>query len=361
MDKIKQELKKLPILFRNKYFLIAFVTILIIGGILIYKTATQERTAATTVITETTTTTTKDPRVLSKLSGTKILPDQLDKKVLAMVVENHPDARPQSGLDAASIIYETIAEGGITRFLALFQEQESTEIGPVRSARAYFLDWVLEYDALFAHVGGSIEATDLIGSLGVQDLNQFSLANYFWRSSSRYAPHNVYTTTENIRNAGKARGYSEKSDFTGLSFKEDKELTLRPLTAFLEVNFTSAAFSPTYTYDRVNNIWLRSLNGIPFKLTNGVQVAPKNIIVEYTTFAYGITRVGEQSTKIGSVGSGKAEFFIDGEKIEGTWTKVDHKAPTIFKDTAGNPIVFSPGQTWVEVIPNTSSTVYSKT
>jgi len=351
MKKIKSFFNKLKKVFKNKYFLLVFFTVLIVGGVLIYTEATKPiKEVAATIIKSS-----KQPvdtRVPSKLMGIKVEPSVLDKKILAVVIENHPDARPQSGLDKASIVYETLAEGGITRFLAIFQENEASEIGPVRSARIYFLDWVLEYDALFAHVGGNTSALDLIGPLNIQDINQFWNSQYFWRDNSRYAPHNVYTTTDKLRSAGERARYSSSSSFAGYTFKEDKELEKRPQSAQFTVSFSGGAFDPAYTYDRDTNTWLRSQVGIPFEDKNtGQQISPKNVIVEFANFSYTINYKGEHTTKIGTVGGGRALFYIDGEQVEGTWQKTGRKAKTIFKDTLGNAIKLNPGQTWIEVVP----------
>ena len=352
MAKVKKFFSQLKKLFKNKYFLLIFSVLVIAGGVLIYLALAAPAKPTIETIIHPTTTTTKDNRITSKLMGIKVDPAVNDRKIVAVVVENHPGARPQSGLDKASIVYETIAEGGITRFLAFYQENEAAEIGPVRSARTYFVDWALEYDALFAHVGGNVDALDEIGPLGVQDINQFFNANYFWRDNSRYAPHNVYTTTDKLRAAGAGK-YPATSDFKDLDFKSDAPLAERPQTASLTVHFSGYEYDPTYTYDRNTNTWLRSLAGAPFKdKVTGAQIAPKNVAVEFTSFSYGFTRYNESTTHIGTVGSGRALFYIDGQQVEGTWEKADRKSQTVFKDLAGNEIKFDPGQTWIEVIPD---------
>ncbi len=349
-------------LFKNKYFLLMASVLIVVGGVLIYLAVTAPKELPVQKIIHLTTTTTKDTRVTSKLEGIKVDPSVNEKKILAVVVENHPDARPQSGLDKASIVYETIAEGGITRFLALYQENESSEIGPVRSVRTYFLDWASEYDALLAHVGGNVDALDLIGPYNIQDINQFFNATYFWRDNSRYAPHNVYTTTAKLRAAGLAHHYPVTSNFNGLDFKADAPLVERPASATLTVHFSGPEYDPVYTYDRGSNEWLRSLAGVPFKdKVTGKQIAPKNVVVEFTTFSYGLTRYNEATTHIGTIGSGRALFYIDGKQIEGTWEKADRASQTIFKDSSGNEVKFDAGQTWIEVIPNGNEANFSQT
>lgn len=362
MNKLKNFFQKLKKVLKNKYFLLIAAVLIIVGGVIIYTDLSKPIEKSAEVKKAEKQPVPEDKRVPSKLMGIKVDPADLNKKIEAVVIENHPDARPQSGLDKASIVYETLAEGGITRFLVLFQENEASEIGPVRSARIYFLDWVLEYDALFAHVGGNIAALDQIGPLKIQDLNQFFNSNYFWRDNSRYAPHNVYTTTDKLRTAGEKANYSATSNFAGLAFKDDKKVDLRPQTAKFTVNFSGGGFDPTYTYDRNNNVWLRSQVGVPFKeKKSGTQIAPKNVVVEFTGFSFGKSRDGAQLTTIHTIGSGRALFYIDGEQVEGTWSKADRSSKTVFKDTAGNEIKLNPGQTWIEVVPSGNAVNYSKT
>lgn len=348
----------MKLVFKNKYFLAVFLIILLAGGLLIYRELTLPLNRPSITIEKKPEV--KDTKVYSRLRGEKVESSELDKKVLAVVVENHPDARPQSGLTKASVIYETLAEGGITRFLALFQENEVNEVGPVRSARSFFVDWVLEHQAYFAHVGGNSEALVLLKPLNIEDINQFWNGSYFWRDSSRWAPHNVYTTSNNLRKAGMSRGYSKKSSFDGFSFKEDADLDKRPKSASLTVNF-SYSFSPTYKYVRKGNYWLRSESGTPFMDKKyKAQVAPKNIIVQFTEFSYGVTKAGEQATRIRTVGKGRAWVFVDGRKIVGTWSKKSRKSITTFLDKNGKAIELNPGQTWIEVVPNGNAVTYSR-
>lgn len=359
MEKVKAYFRNLGRVLKNKYFLLIASAIIIVGGIIIYTELSKPVEKRPTEIPKKQEAPV-DTRVPSKLMGVKVDPSELNKKILAVVIENHPDARPQSGLDKASIVYETLAEGGITRFLAIFQENEVAEIGPVRSARIYFLDWVLEYNAIFAHVGGNIAALDQIGPLKIQDVNQFWNANYFWRDSARYAPHNVYTTTDKLRAAGDKAGYPKTSEFAGHTFKADKKLEERPQGASVTVDFSGGAYNPTYTYDRNNNVWLRSQVGVPFKDKSGQQIAPKNVVVEFAGFSFGHSRDGAQLTTIKNIGSGRALFYIDGEQIEGTWQKTDRNSKTVFKDTQGNEVPLNTGQTWIEVVPDGRGVNYTK-
>jgi len=278
--------------------------------------------------------------------------EKTTRKPMAVVIENHPDARPQSGLNQASLVYETFAEGGITRFLAIFQEEDVAELGPVRSARTYFVDWALSHAALFAHVGGNIDALDMITRYKVLDLNQFAFGSYFWRDPKRYAPHNVYTTTDKLREAAKSKNYAtEDSNISSYQFKDDVSQEERPVDFSFVVNF-NPNFAVTWAYAKKDNQFLRSILGQKqIDRVTGKQLEAKNVVVMFTGFSYGTTRLGEQKTNIVTTGSGNAVFYIDGKKTAGTWKRSGQSSPTRFYDSSGAEIKLNAGTTWIEVAP----------
>lgn len=290
-------------------------------------------------------------KVRAPISGNLVPPDVAQKKPVAIVIENHPDARPQSGLNSASLVFETFAEGGITRFLAIFQEGESREIGPVRSARTYFVDWAASYKALFAHVGGNIDALDMLPKSGAYDINQFYFGNFFWRDNKRYAPHNVYTTVAKLYEAAKTKNYpTTDSNISAFLFKDDLKKEERSIASSFTVNFNQS-FAVTYSYDPEKNSYLRSMSKIPQKdNTTGEQIVAKNVIVCFSDFSYGKTRIGEQKTTIRTTGKGNALFFIDGARNTGTWSR-QSGGITRFFDANGNEIKLNAGTTWVEFAP----------
>lgn len=294
----------------------------------------------------------KDQRVSAPLTGLLVSPEYAKRQVLAVVVENHPDARPQSGFPQADIVYETIAEGGITRTIALYQSQDAKEIGPIRSARDYFIDWLQEYNGIFVHVGGNIDALDKITARKIPDLNQYYNGAYFWRDKTRYAPHNVYSTTEKLYQVASKRGYDNATNVTSLTFKEDTKAEIRPTSQTVTINFSTASFVVKYDYDPKNNNYLRSNGGITHKdKISGQQLTTKNIIVVYTNFSYSKTRIGEQKTNITTIGRGKALVIQDGKAINAFWEKTSPTAQMTVKNELGEAIKLNPGQTWFEVIP----------
>jgi hypothetical protein len=298
-----------------------------------------------------------DNRVEAPLTGEKVDPSILQRRAIAVVIENYPDARPQSGYNDADIVYETLAEGGITRTMAIFQSKDSNEIGPVRSARPGFVEWAMEYGAVFAHVGGSDEALALINQLGTADLNQFYNGDYFWRATDRYAPHNVYTTTAKLEAAAKANGYdTTKAPSSPFKFIDDAKESDRPATQTVNIDFSSSDYYVTYNYDQKSNSYLRSVAGVKAADKNtGVQVAPKNVIAIYTPMSPYYNSSGKLENDITVVGSGTGYLFQNGKQIQISWSKSSDTAPTVFTDASGAAIQLVRGQTWIEVVPSNMS------
>lgn len=299
-----------------------------------------------------------ETRVEAPLTGELIDPSIADRRVLAVVIENAPEARPQSGYSDADIVYETLAEGGITRTLVLFQSKDAKQIGPVRSARDYFIEWLSGFNGIFAHVGGSTPALAIINSAKIPDLNQFYNGSYFWRSSDRYAPHNVYTTTEKLYAAATANKVVTTGAPKPLSFKKGTDEKDRPASQVVTVNFSGPLFQVVYKYDPKTNTYARSNAGIASKDANtGIQIAPTNVIVEYASVVPYINEDGAQGVHIGTT-SGKGVFFQDGVATEITWAKSSRSARTLYKDARGKEMQFNRGQTWIEVVPSDMLATY---
>jgi hypothetical protein len=291
----------------------------------------------------------KPVTVAAPLSGRQITEEQSRKRPIAIVVENHPDARPQAGLNDADIVFETTAEGGITRFLAIYQSSEPKQIGPVRSARSYFVEWADSYGALFAHVGGSQEALNLIKKIKIDDLNQFYFGSFYWREKSRFAPHNVYTTIEKLRSAAATKRY-KTDDVTvkGYLFKEEAPIASRPAAHQFKVNF-NVSYAPTYFYDPVGNHYERSLVGVrQVDANTGEAVKAKNVVVAFSNLTNQLIR-GTGYTIIDTTDKGTAFFYIDGVKITGTWSRAAGEL-TKFYDASGEAIKFSSGTTWIDFV-----------
>ena len=298
----------------------------------------------------------KETRVPAPYTGLLVDPAIAKRTPLAVVIENHPDARPQSGYPKADVVYETLADGGITRTLAIFQSQDASEIGPVRSARQYFIDWLSELGGVFIHVGGNIDALDDIGSKNIPDINQFNYGDYFWRSTDRYAPHNVYTTTEKLYSALTQAGLPLTSTLTAMNFKKDAAVKDRPPAQNISINLSSPQFVADYTYDPISNEYLRSVGGVAhLDKTTGERIKTKNVVVQYEPMADIVTRFNEQGVRIETFGRGQAIVFQDGKAIPGFWEKTNRASRTKLTDQAGKEILLNPGQTWFEIVPLTAT------
>lgn len=288
------------------------------------------------------------------LDGVMTTKEKADRRPLGIMIENHPDARPQSGLDKASFVIETPTEGGITRFLAYFVENDVAEVGPVRSARTYYVDWADETKAIYAHCGGSAPAIDKLGSdQYVCDINQFTFGKFFWRDDKKYAPHNLYTSTDKVRQAAESKKCALLADYEGYKFKEDAPKEEHGTSQTVTVNFSSAQFLVVYNYDSGKNVYLRDQVGAPHKDKNsGDQIFAKTVVVMYVERAASPAD-GTQQTHITALGSGKAEVYMDGKKIQAEWRRATQKDRTRYYDSTGKEIEFDRGPIWVEVLSGT--------
>jgi hypothetical protein len=288
----------------------------------------------------------------SPLTGLEVDPAAAERAVTAVVIENHPDARPQSGLSQAGVVYEGLAEGGITRFLAFFQDEKVKEIGPVRSLRPYFVDWTLEFNAPIAHVGGDADALDLIKPLAVKDMNQFYNGPSFYRSKDRVAPHNAYTSSDLLDQLEQKLGYDAPASFTPSPRQPKDSPASSPAHPNIHINYSYTGFQVDYAYDSGCNCYARSLAGAPHIDRNtGAQIKVKNVVVEYMPTRYGKSRIGEQEVFMGTPGNGKAIVFCDGQAITGTWSKGQHTDRTKLLDDSGKEIPLNKGNTWFSIVP----------
>ncbi|MGH9856995.1 MAG: DUF3048 domain-containing protein, partial [Acidobacteriota bacterium] len=180
----------------------------------------------------------------SQLTGMEVSKELSVLPVTGVMIENSPDARPQAGLQQAGVVFEAIAEGGITRFLTLFQESKPEYIGPVRSVRPYYLDFLKPFDAPIAHAGGSGAALSQLRSQKFKDLEAFQNPNYYQRVSNRYAPHNLYTGRSKLLELQKKKGWT-KSKFTGFARKEKEEPAETPTAKTISLAISGFYYNPT--------------------------------------------------------------------------------------------------------------------
>ncbi|MEK7551033.1 MAG: DUF3048 domain-containing protein [Patescibacteria group bacterium] len=295
---------------------------------------------------------------------------------LGVMIENHQEARPQSGLSGADIVYEAIAEGGITRFLSVFYCQDAGVLGPIRSARTYFLDFISEYGdyPLYAHVGGANQPgpADAISQIadygwsGYNDLDQFGAsAPTYLRDDSRLpdvaTEHQMYSSVSKLLTyaANKRKlvdvneeGESWDEKFVQYKFTEDAKASERGTSQSLNLAFwDNAQYTVDWKYDPKTNDYKRSNGGKPhLDLNNKKQLSAKNIV---------ILLMKESSANDGyennvhllyqTKGSGKAIVLMNGKRTDATWKKANRTARTILTDSSGKEIEFNRGLIWFEI------------
>ncbi|KKS80433.1 MAG: hypothetical protein UV54_C0006G0008 [Candidatus Beckwithbacteria bacterium GW2011_GWA2_43_10] len=310
------------------------------------------------------------------------------RRPLAVMIENHLEARPQSGLSDADIIYEAVAEGGITRFMALFYCQAAayeTTLGPIRSARTYFVDWASEYNLpLYVHVGGAntpgpanaLGQLDSYGWAGANDLNQFSIGYpTFWRDYERLGrtvatEHTMYSTTEKLWAVGAKRGFTNLDpeqnnwldDFTPWKFaKEEIQPANRGAVQKISYPFWEYTdYDVSWQYDKDQNLYQRSNAGqLHQDLNTNQPLTAKNLIVQLVSERKANDGYPDNVHLLyGTTGKGKAYIFKDGQAIEGSWVKTKRLSRTIFSDDQGKEIIFNPGKIWISVLPVGTKVAY---
>jgi hypothetical protein len=298
--------------------------------------------------------------VPSTLTGLPVAPSVNKLPVTAVMVENSTFARPQSGLDQAGVVFEAIAEGGITRFVALFQNATTPAyIGPVRSVRPYYLQWLLGFDAAVAHVGGSGEALQDISSWGVRNMDQEYNGSYFERITSRDAPHNVYTSMAQLTALENSLGYTS-STYTGFLRKADQPSKV-PTATTINFNISGTDYAVQYQYNAAGNDYLRFEAGAPHMEINqaGVQTQITPKVVIGMVMSYGLEADGIHSV-YGTIGSGPVYVFQDGIVTQGTWHKTSNTQQITFTNSSGAPIRLDAGSTWLTALGSTSDVSYTK-
>ncbi|MCL5985650.1 MAG: DUF3048 domain-containing protein [Actinobacteria bacterium] len=282
------------------------------------------------------------------------------KRPLAVIIENSSDARPQSGYQHACVVFEMVAEGGITRTLAIFGHDSAEVVGPIRSARPYFVEIVKGYDALFSHWGGSDQAYQLIANLGIPDLDQMSkdIGNAtYWRDGSRIAPHNGYSSTQKLYELAGKWKYSLEGGLSSFEFKDDANPS--EFGAYSEVSllFSSKMYNVTYRFDSSSNEYLRFVGDIPhIDRETGEQIAVKNVVALISDIANSGDGAGHMIIR--TTGQGKAFVFRDGNLVEGTWERKSVNEPFKLLDKDGNPIPLNRGPVWVGVLASEQAVVY---
>jgi len=332
MKKILTKFKKEVIfLLLAIFLLVGYLIVSNLGNRVVWKPQVASSTSQNTVVYN------------SILDGLEVSSSiQVNPRVIGVMIDNHPDARPQSGLLEAKVIYESPVEGRITRYFALFaSDQTVNEIGPVRSARPYFVDWLREYGGLYMHCGGSPDALVQIKSQKVFDLNEMYNGDYFWRDNSRSAPHNLYTSSE-LWN--KFLSNKNSSEFTAGWKFGDLDQTKAESVKNVAIEY-SPSYSVGWKYLADSGRYERSINDRVQKEGQASLLAD-SIIIQYVKSkvvdSYGRLEIDTSS-------QGDARLLRDGLMWRGSWKKENGR--TRFYDLSGQEMFLKPGKIWVQIVP----------
>jgi hypothetical protein len=295
---------------------------------------------------------------------------------LGVMIENEIDARPQSGINSADVTYETLAEGGITRTLNIFYCQDAGIIGPVRSARTYFLDWVSEYgnSPLYAHVGGANTPgpADALGQIstygwdGYNDMNQFAIGfPVYYRDETRQGhqvatEHTMYSVTTKLWGVAKTRGLTNvdkngtawDTNFVPYKFTQTTPASERPASQVISIPWSGPDYAVKWTYNPKDNLYYRDNGGVPhIDRDTHKQLTTTNIIILFQTQQNADDGYeNNEHLLYGTTGTGDAMIFQDGKESKATWQKTSRTARTILTDSSGNDVEFTPGKLWFEIL-----------
>lgn len=293
------------------------------------------------------------PKFYSTLTGAPVKDEAATKQAAtAIMIENSPDARPQSGIKPAGVVYEAIAEGGITRFLAVYQQDKPQLIGPVRSVRLYYVQWAAPYQASIAHIGGSKFGLNEVRNGKYRDIDQFFNASTYWRARDRYAPHNVYTSFTKLDELNNKKNF-KTSDIKPFSRKEAEKKD--PTATKIDVKISGPTYNSSYLYDPPTNTYKRFQAGAPHNDREAGQITPTNVVVMNVEMK--LVMEDGYREQITTTGSGKVTIFRDGAVTTGKWSKKGVNDQITFADEKGDDIPLNRGQTWITAIPNGKGSV----
>ena len=317
------------------------------------------------------------------LNGEMLTKSQKDKwekrRPLGIMIENHQEARPQSGLSAADVVYEIVSEGGITRFLAVYYCKDAPFVGPIRSARIYFINILEGFGdyPLYAHVGGAntpgpADALGYLKTIGwslYNDLNQFSVPfPYFWRDYERLpgraTEHTVYSSTSKLWQYAKdkrgltnvdEKGNRWDAKFTPWKFKDDASFESRGSVTKIDFGFWTtfvSQYSVEWVYNKEKNVYLRNNGGQPHLDKNtGKQLEAKNVIIVFAQESPANDGYEGGHLLYKLTGSGEILFFQDGKVINGLWKRENNKELLRFYDNSKKEINLVRGPIFIEVLP----------
>lgn len=291
----------------------------------------------------------------SPLSGIYAKEEKINRRPVAIMFDNHHGARWQSGLKDAEIVYEFLVEAPYTRYMGIYLINEPSSIGPIRSARPYFITTALEYDAVYAHVGGSEQAKSDIKALKIADIDGLSSSNkVFWRKKHKKMPHNLYSSIEVLRATQEERKYKMIGEYTPFKFKEDDLDIEGDIANKITINYRKNN-TTEYNYDIEKKNYTRKKDGkLHIDEIDESPIVAKNIIIQRAK-----TKVldKEGRLEIQLIGEGEGKYITNGKTIDIKWVKKSRKDKTKYYNQEGKEIIFNPGVTWIQVVEPTTDII----
>lgn len=295
-------------------------------------------------------------KIKSPLTGMYIDKEKLNDRPIAVMLDNLYSARPQAGLSEADVVYELPAEANITRYIAIIYTNKPKTIGPVRSARPYFVDKALEYDPIYVHYGGSEQAKKDIKSLKMANISGITAwSNTFWRVKHKKMPHNAYTSYDAIMKEASGRKYNKNGSFETLQFNDkDTEIDGKEHNV-IQFPYRGKKYTSEFKYNKEDGLYYRYVNNKPhLDEVSKIHLTAKNILVQFASQKV-IDSVGRLEVDL--VGEGKGLYVTNGKAMDVKWKKPSRRALTRFYDSNGNEISLNPGITWYQIVPDSTKAV----
>lgn len=347
---MKQKQKKKSM---KPFLIILIILLLAVAGLLAYKFIGSDNEIANK-IQEVVNGNVQNDQNLVELPAAKLKTYKGNERPIAVMIDNHDEARPQVSLQDAYIVYEIIVEGGYTRLMPIFKGANLDEIGPIRSARHYFLDYALENDAIYVHFGASPQALTDIDKYKVEAINGiYQSSSDFWRTSGKSSPHNVLASTKSIVSIAKSKNYRTTSTSKSVLNYTTDEVSLKNADSAIDVYVPfSTSENVSFKYDETKKVYVKYANNkkqVDWKTK--VDLTTKNIIIEFAE-NYTLNDTEEKGRQgLNNVGTLDGYYITDGKSIKIKCEKTSRTSKTVYKDLEGNEIKINDGNTFVEICP----------
>lgn len=304
-----------------------------------------------------------EPRTeVSPINGVLFTKSEMSKlkqrRPVAVMINNHVEARPQSGLNSADVVFEALAESGITRFLAIFWSEAPKKVGPIRSARQYYLEWLSPYDPLYIYDGCADTdnpKTDACGNVYAYKIKKIAtIGAWRWNDGVRYAPHNEYSSLFSAWEYAEEKNWDSFPDVEGWKFKKDAKVEDRGSKSKVKITFherinNGGVYDSVWTYDSKKNIYLKETGGrVHIDQESNTQVYAKNLILQEVEYTPAYDDKGR--IILTTIDEGKATYLFDGKITTGKWKKTARTDRTTYYDSSGNEMIFNRGRVWISAI-----------